>query len=176
MKLIFIYGPPAVGKLTVARALAKLTGYKVFHNQLTVDLVSSIFKVGTEQFNRYNQRYRLELIQAATKENVPGLIMTYVYASYKDDEFIKKLIDVVEKHGGHIHFVQLYCHRDHLHKRVKASSRKSFTKIKTIRLLTKVLRESDYFSAVPFHKGLTIDNTHIAPKRVALKIREHYHL
>jgi len=35
MKLVFIYGPPAVGKLTVANALAKVTGFKVFHNHLT---------------------------------------------------------------------------------------------------------------------------------------------
>ena len=34
MKLVFIYGPPAVGKLTVAKELAALTGFKVFHNQV----------------------------------------------------------------------------------------------------------------------------------------------
>jgi tRNA uridine 5-carbamoylmethylation protein Kti12 len=32
MKLIFLYGPPAVGKLTVAQELVTLTGYKLFHN------------------------------------------------------------------------------------------------------------------------------------------------
>lgn len=46
MQLIFIYGPPAVGKLSVANALAKLTGYRVFHNHLTIDLVRSIFDWG----------------------------------------------------------------------------------------------------------------------------------
>jgi replication-associated recombination protein RarA len=30
--LVFIYGPPAAGKLTVAEALAMRTGHKVFHN------------------------------------------------------------------------------------------------------------------------------------------------
>ena len=39
MKLIFIYGLPATGKLTVAVELAAMTGYKLFHNHLVVDLL-----------------------------------------------------------------------------------------------------------------------------------------
>ena len=41
VKLIFVYGLPATGKLTVARELSSLTGYKVFHNHLVVDLLQS---------------------------------------------------------------------------------------------------------------------------------------
>lgn len=44
MKLIFIYGQPAVGKLTVAKELEKITGYKILHNHLFVDLVRSVFE------------------------------------------------------------------------------------------------------------------------------------
>ncbi|MGI8542838.1 MAG: hypothetical protein ACR2MD_05085 [Aridibacter sp.] len=36
MKLIFIYGSPAVGKLTVANEIAKRTCFKVFHNHLMI--------------------------------------------------------------------------------------------------------------------------------------------
>ena len=36
MKLLFIHGSPAVGKLTVANEIAKLTGFKVFHNHLSL--------------------------------------------------------------------------------------------------------------------------------------------
>jgi len=42
MKLVFIYGPPASGKLTVARELATLTGYRLFHNHLIVDAVAAV--------------------------------------------------------------------------------------------------------------------------------------
>ncbi len=35
MQLVFLYGPPGVGKLTVGNALSALTGYKLFHNHLT---------------------------------------------------------------------------------------------------------------------------------------------
>ena len=42
MKLILIFGPQAVGKMTVGQELATLTGLKLFHNHMTIDLVSPI--------------------------------------------------------------------------------------------------------------------------------------
>ena len=50
MRLIFIYGMPATGKLTVARELARITGFNVFHNHLVVDLLLSIFEFGSKPF------------------------------------------------------------------------------------------------------------------------------
>ena len=50
MELLFIYGPAAVGKLTVGRELAKLTGFRHFHNHLTVDAVMAVFDFGSESF------------------------------------------------------------------------------------------------------------------------------
>ncbi len=43
MMLAFIYGAPAVGKLTMARAVAALTGFRVFHNHVAFDFAESIF-------------------------------------------------------------------------------------------------------------------------------------
>jgi hypothetical protein len=40
--LLYTYGPPASGKLTVATALAELTGFSLFHNHLSVDAVSCV--------------------------------------------------------------------------------------------------------------------------------------
>lgn len=37
MELIIVFGPPAVGKMTVGREICGLTGYKLFHNHLTVE-------------------------------------------------------------------------------------------------------------------------------------------
>ena len=36
MKLIIIHGPPAAGKLTTANEIAAATGFKVFHNHLSI--------------------------------------------------------------------------------------------------------------------------------------------
>ncbi len=43
MKVIFLYGPPAVGKLTIAKVIAEKTGYKLLHNHLIVNPIAEIF-------------------------------------------------------------------------------------------------------------------------------------
>lgn len=176
MKLICIYGPPATGKLTVARELSKLTGYKVFHNHLTVDLVESIFDRGMKQFDELIDRYRLELIEAAAKSEIEGLIVTYVYSKPHDDEFVGEIVEIAERNRGKVVFVQLFSHPKELEKRVKHPARKLFTKIETVKKLREVMRKSDLLSSVPHPQNLSIDNTRLSPKTVAKKIKEHYKL
>ncbi|SCC34198.1 Uncharacterized protein BW664_02852 [Bacillus mycoides] len=43
MKFILIFGPQAVGKMTVGQELAKITDLKLFHNHMKIDLVKYIF-------------------------------------------------------------------------------------------------------------------------------------
>src|ERR1022692_3590515 len=100
MKLVFLYGPPAVGKLTVAKELSKLTGYRVFHNHLTVDLMETLFGWGTPRFSDFLTRYRLELLEALADEDKAHWIFTYVYSNIiYDHAFIEDVKDVMEKHG-----------------------------------------------------------------------------
>jgi shikimate kinase len=50
MKLVFLHGPAASGKLTIGRELAALTGLPLFHNHLVVDAVASVFPFGSQRF------------------------------------------------------------------------------------------------------------------------------
>ena len=59
MNLVFIYGPPGVGKFTVATELAELTGYKLFHNHQSIDAVRAVFTFGDQPFPRLVHRIRL---------------------------------------------------------------------------------------------------------------------
>ena len=43
MKFILIFGPQAVGKMTVGHELEKIAGLKLFHNHMTIDLVVPFF-------------------------------------------------------------------------------------------------------------------------------------
>ena len=176
MKLIFIYGPPATGKLTVAKELQKLTRYKLFHNHHTVDLVGSVFEFGTDIYFNLNSKFRLELIETAAKENVNGLIFTYVYSHPNDDKFVKTIIKNVEKHDGEVNFIQLYCNEAELTKRVRSASRENFDKLKTIKGLKDILKEWDCFTPIPFCENLIVDNTKISPQKTAKIIKEHYNL
>ena len=72
MKFVLIYGPPAVGKLTVANEIARRTGFKVFHNHLTVDLVDSVFPRGTPSFAKLIWEIRLAIFAEAAQAKVGG--------------------------------------------------------------------------------------------------------
>jgi shikimate kinase len=45
MPIVFIYGPPAAGKLTVAKELSAVTGYKLFDNHVTIDWGEAVLRV-----------------------------------------------------------------------------------------------------------------------------------
>lgn len=170
-----IYGPPAVGKFTVATALAKLTGYKLFHNHLTADAVMALFPFGSPPFSRTLRRMRRELIEEAAREGV-SLIYTYVYAAGQDDPELKDLIRRVGRHGGKVLFVKLYCAHRALHERVRHASRKRFGKIKKLATLKQAMRQYRLEATFPFAESLEIDNTALSPRKVAQIIQRHYRL
>ena len=63
--LVFLYGPPAVGKLTVARAIADRLPYKILHNHVTIDAVTEVLPFGSDTFWRVVGRFRRDLVAAA---------------------------------------------------------------------------------------------------------------
>ena len=79
MKLILLYGPPAVGKLTIAQELKKLTGVKLLDNHQVSDLVMSVHERGTPVAADLNHQIRLAVYKAATQEKIPGIISTVLY-------------------------------------------------------------------------------------------------
>jgi hypothetical protein len=50
VKLVFLHGVAASGKLTTARELESQIGYPVFHNHLVVDLLTTVFTFGSQPF------------------------------------------------------------------------------------------------------------------------------
>lgn len=161
MKLIILYGPPAAGKYTIASALAQKTGYKLFHNHLTIDLLKTIFQFGAPGFFPLSQKIRLAIFEEAAKQNIPGIIFTFVYAKDTDDPFIRDVLERVTKYGGDVQFIQIYCEKEELLKRVKEESRNAFQKIKTEESLEAMLAKEDLFSAIPFVESTTINTTHL---------------
>lgn len=47
MKLVILFGPQAVGKMTVGQCLEAKTDLKLFHNHMSIDFVSPFFDYGT---------------------------------------------------------------------------------------------------------------------------------
>jgi len=76
MQLIFIHGPAACGKLTVATELAAITGLRLFHNHLTVDLVAALFEFGSEPFVRLRESIWLDAFREAGEAD-RSLVFTF---------------------------------------------------------------------------------------------------
>jgi predicted kinase len=174
MNLVVLYGPPAVGKYTVAKELSKLTGYKLFHNHLTVDMVLPVFGRDTKIYDKLVERYRVDMIREAAKNDV-NIIFTMIYAYKMDDKILKNYIKIVNRNGGKVYFVRLYTKVRVLQKRVKGKSRLKFKKVKDQEGLKSILSEFDTFKDVPFKPNISIDNTNLEPKSVAKLIVKRYH-
>jgi shikimate kinase len=173
MKLIFIYGPPASGKLTVAKLLSERTGYKLFHNHLTVDLVNAVFDFGSRQFRKLNEQFRITLFGEAALSNIKGVIFTFVYGGIVDNDFIERVISAVEDNGGKVIFIKLNCSKKELFKRVTNKSRQTTNKINKAEILEELFTKYNLTATIPYKKSLNIDNTNTPPKKVVDKIIEY---
>ncbi|HEX5965213.1 MAG TPA: AAA family ATPase [Pyrinomonadaceae bacterium] len=109
MKFVVIFGPPAVGKMTVGHELAKLTGLKLFHNHMTIDLVLNFFEFGEEPFFKLVNEFRRRVFEEVAASELPGLIFTFVWAleSEGDRKFIDDSCEIFRKQGAEVFFVEL---------------------------------------------------------------------
>jgi hypothetical protein len=176
MKLLFIYGPPAAGKLTVAEELAAATGLKLFHNHASIDVVEPIFGFGTSAFHRLVNKIRLDVIEEAAKENIDGLIFTFVYSHPHDKNFVDEVTGRVEKHGGEVCFVQLVCAPAILETRVVSPSRRKHGKLASAETLREVMDKHDLFTPIADSNSFSIDTLALGPREAARKIVERYGL
>ena len=174
MKWVFVYGPPAAGKYTVGRELARLTGYRFFHNHVVNDMVATMFDFNEGPFWKLVSRYREDLLDEAAKHGV-SLIMTYVYDP-GDLPHLRKYKRAVERHNGRILWVRLYAPVDVLHRRRGSPERRAFKKIRDAKTLNEVLRKYSLFESVPFRPNMSIDTTRVKPREAALLIAKRYRL
>jgi AAA domain len=109
MKFVLIFGPQAVGKMTVGQELAKITGLKLFHNHMTIEMVTPIFDFGTKEGQRLVSLFRKEIFEAAAKSDLEGLIFTYVWAFNhpSDWNYVNEVSEIFESRGGTVYFVEL---------------------------------------------------------------------
>ncbi len=179
MKLIFIYGPPASGKFTVAKGLAKITGYKLFHNHLINDMLDEIID-SKKNFKEYwgeASYLKIRLVEKSAKLKIKGIIFTTVRVKEKNsDNLPLKMKKAVEKYGGKIYFIRLVCSDKEILKRVKGNSRKKYNNFSSFKFLKKFIKKHDVHYQLPFKNQLTINNNNLSAKKTALKIKEHFKL
>lgn len=175
MKLILLYDSPAVGKLTTANEIAKLTDFKVFHNHLTISAVAPVFDFGTAPFWKLVHLFRIETVAEAAR-NKQNLIYTFCYAKDSDDAHIAEVTRATEENGGEIHFVLLVADKTTIEKRVVKPSRKKYGKLKDLEILREVWERNELFAPVPERASLIIDNTNQTAAQTAERIIKHFNL
>lgn len=67
MKPVTIFGPHAVGKMTVGQELAKITTLKPFHNHMTIEMVTDLFRNAPKEYKRLVNLFRQEIFEAFSK-------------------------------------------------------------------------------------------------------------
>ena len=109
MSLILIIGPQAVGKMTVGQELAKLTGLKLFHNHMSIDLVSQFFSYSSETGRDLVSRIRWDILSAVADSDLDGLIFTVVCAFDlpSDRAYLDKISQLFEGAGRPVYIVEL---------------------------------------------------------------------
>lgn len=174
MRLVILYGPPGVGKLTVGRELAALTGFKLFHNHLTVDIANALFPPNTEAWDRLARQLRLLVFAEAACEDV-DLILTRAprSASAAEADRLRLVTEPIRAAGGTMLFVQLVCDRETLLVRVQADDRRVRGKLTNPQTLVDMY---DLEARLPFEPQLRLDVTQLTPPATAARIARHFEL
>jgi tRNA uridine 5-carbamoylmethylation protein Kti12 len=186
MKLVLLIGPPAVGKMTVGQELAKLTGLKLFHNHMSLELVNQFFDFGTEAFERLDKTIRFAIFKEVAKSDLEGLIFTLVWDySYKEDEaYVDEIIEIFREYNAPVHLVELQAD---LKVRLKRNRHERRLKEKPSKRDLEWSEQYLHYSESNFRmrsienefedKGIfRIDNSNLLPEETALMIKEHYNL
>lgn len=174
MNLIFIYGPPASGKLTIAKELASLTGYSVFHNHQTRDIVHELYPDTLDENYELVHKLRLDIFEYAA-QNETNLIFTFVFDDADDTLFVDNAIKAVESANGSVLFVETTATNDVLLDRVDNESRKEHRKLTNKSKFEEILSSSPYVS-IPHEGVLKVDTGTMSAKESAALIADHYKL
>ncbi len=105
MRLLIILGPPAVGKMTVGRAIAGRTSYRLFHNHHSIEMLLDVFDYGTPPFRTLNTEVRRRVVEEAAAAGT-DLIFTFVMGMDEEDE-ADYLARLVEPYGDRVAVVEL---------------------------------------------------------------------
>ena len=170
-ELIYLHGPPAAGKFTIAKEISSILGSKLLHNHLTIDVAKSVFEFGSEVFWDLADNLRLQTIEAAFKNRVPSVIITSCYDHPIDLPFYEKIEYIADVHNGVVRPFFLSCSTNELETRVSNPTRVEMGKLVTVSGLRENLREWNCIP-VPRDSCITIDTENRTPANCAESIRE----
>jgi len=186
MKLVIIFGPGAVGKMTVGKELAKITDLKLFHNHMSLELANQFFDWSTDGFKKIDRLIRFGIFEIVAQSDAAGLIFTFVWAvnEPKEEAYIDSLVEFFKKEEAEICYVELFAELDIRLQRNKHKFRLQEKPSKRDTAFTEnmILNHESKFQLnttekdLPNKEILKIDNTNLSAEEAAQMIKAHYNL
>src|SRR5499427_6550262 len=184
--LLFVVGPPAVGKMSVGQAITERTGLRLFHNHLAIELAMRYFDYGTPAFRRIDGAIRRLVIEEVAASDLPVLVFTFVWAFDlpEEQEYVDECAKPFRERGARVLFVELEATEAERLKRTAGVSRLAEKPSRrNLDASRRDLLDTDaryqLNSGGKFDDGpdyLRIDNTRLTPGEVAERVIEHFAL
>jgi len=184
VKLVIIFGPHAVGKMTVGQALCKETGLKLFHNHMTIEPVYGLFENDPAERSRLTELFREEIFKSFLKGNEYGMVFTFMWAfnAQQDWAYIDHVESLFKDAGADVYYVELTAEESVRRERNKTENRllnkpskrdiafsdALFTRLESKYRLNSLPGELDK------ENYIRIDNTYLSPEEAARVIRERF--
>ncbi len=170
MKLLFLHGPPAVGKRTIAREVAARTGWRLFHNHLTVNLALAVYDFGTPGFIALREQIWQLVFRRALADRLPGLIFTFNPENSVPQTFIDGLFAEVTASGGAVIAIELTAAEPELERRMANAARRDHGKLTDLSLYRQLRDAGVFRTPVIPSARLRLDPGTLAPAAAAARI------
>ncbi|MFK7775613.1 MAG: AAA family ATPase [Saprospiraceae bacterium] len=183
MKFVIIFGPSAVGKMSVGRALAEKTELKLYHNHMSIEAVRPVFDFGTPEFNRLVELNRIEMFKTAAKSDLKGLIFTFVWAldRPKEFEYISRAVKIFEEQNAEIFYIELEASLEtrlirnkHEIRLLEKPSKRNMEVAESVLYYEEKYQLNTEEGKFDFPNHLKINNEKLKPEEVAKMIVEHF--
>lgn len=184
-ELLVVFGPPAVGKMTVGRAIAAASDFRLFHNHHTIEPLAEVFGFEHPSFERLKEAWRREVLEEAAAS---GMRLVFTFAWPVDDaedvEIVRRCIAPYVDGGLRTSFVELRADlgtrlvRNVQADRIAAKPSKSdlewsgrhVREMDERRMNTDPERPGAADALLAEHRHLRIDNTDLSPEEVAAQV------
>ena len=183
MKLVFIIGDAAVGKMTVGQVLMKITDLKLFHNHMTIELVLEVF--GKFDGKVIGDLREVIFKDFASSDNY-GMIFTIMmdFDMQSDWDFLEHVKNIFKPYKTDFYYVELIASQEIRLKRNRTENRlmnkasKRDIEISDQRLINDDLNHRcvSYPGEIQFENYLRIDNSNIEASEVARIIKDKFNL
>ncbi|MGI5900007.1 MAG: shikimate kinase [Christensenellales bacterium] len=187
MKLLFLFGNSAVGKMTVGQELAKITEMRLFHNHMTIEPVIEIFG---RYDSKITARLRDVIFEEFAKSGNYGIIFTFMWAfdQPSDWDYISQISDIFAKNGADkdsdIYFAELVASQEiRLQRNATENRLKNKASKRDVEHSNRFLLHHDekyrcesHDGEITFENYIKIDNSHLPPEAAAQIIKERFSL